>query len=289
MKKLKQIIAQVKNFTAEPSAELNSLLWQLICYPPKMPLRLHQEQLINEAEKFSVSVNDEYFTHSPLLINGFKWGAGKHKVLITHGWGSKSADFTEMITALKQNPRLTIIAFDAPANGSSEGDLANLLLFVAAVKQVVAKFGPPDVAIGHSFGAMANVVALQQAAATPKLLISLTPFILLQENFIASMGAAGVSPAAQDMFLKSFEKNYGVPASYYNLNQLYQFDAALNHWLAYDEHDQMLPYAYLQEFLAGNPSVKSKNYDNAGHAAIIKNPELIADVVTQTDAVITGD
>jgi len=286
MKKLKQIIAQVKDFASGPSAELNDLLWQLICYQPKMPLRLHQEQLMNEAEKFSITVNDEYFTHKHLLINGFKWGTGKHTVLITHGWGSKAADFTEMITALKDNPLLTIIAFDAPANGSSDGELANLLLFVAAVKQVVHKFGPPNVAIGHSFGAMANVVALQQVAIAPKLLISLTPFILLQENFIASMNAAGVLPAAQDMFLDSFEKTYGVPASYYNLNRLYQFDAALNHWLAYDEHDTTLPYAYLQEFLTHNPSIKTKNYDNAGHAAIVKNPELIADIIMQIDAVI---
>ena len=46
MKKLKQIIQDVKTLITENKPdELNSMLWQLICYPPKMPLRLHQEQL----------------------------------------------------------------------------------------------------------------------------------------------------------------------------------------------------------------------------------------------------
>ncbi|TSD64633.1 alpha/beta hydrolase [Inquilinus sp. KBS0705] len=285
MKKLKQIVAQVKSSAMAPAAELTELLWQLICYPPKMPLRLHQQQLIDEAEKFDFVVNDEYFTHQPLTIRGFKWGQGKTTVLISHGWGSKAADFTEMVTALQQNPDLTILAFDAPACGSSDGELSNLLLFVAGVKGVIEKYGSPDVVIGHSFGAMANVLALQQAGATPKLLISITPFILLQENFIASMTAAEVAPEAQNLFLESFKERYSVPASYYNLNQLYKFDAGLNHWLAYDEHDILLPYSYLHEFLTNNPGIQTTNYNNAGHERIIKLAALIDDVAAHVQQV----
>ena len=121
MKKLKQIITDVKALIeTQQKDELDKMLWQLICYPPRMPLRLQQEQLLNEAEKFSVTIYDEYFTLKNLKINAFKWGSGKHKVLISHGWGSKAADFAELITALRQNPALQIIAFDGPACGSSE-------------------------------------------------------------------------------------------------------------------------------------------------------------------------
>src|SRR5690242_3522676 len=130
MKKLKQIFTEVKTNSSHTKDELNQLLWQLICYSPKMPVRFQQQQLLDEAEKFTLQAKDEFFAHKNLNFNGFKWGNGNHKVLITHGWGSKTADFTELITELRKIDDLEVIAFDAPGNGSSEGDLSNLLLYV---------------------------------------------------------------------------------------------------------------------------------------------------------------
>ena len=287
MKKLKQIIQNVKTLLTEDNPDdLNNMLWQLICYPPKMPLRLQQEQLLNEAEQFSVTVNDPYFTHQTLNINGFKWGNGRRKVLITHGWGSKALDFAEMITALKENTDLQIVAFDAPACGSSGGELSNLLLFVNAAKAIVAEAGTPDIVIGHSFGAMANVVALTELHIVPSLLLSITPFILLKENFIKSMTAVGVPPEAQERFMQDFNARYGVFPSYYNMNDLYTFNAQLNHWLAYDEQDMVLPHKYLEDFLATHPSIKTKSYNGAGHERIIKSTELIGDVVEMVNEVL---
>jgi pimeloyl-ACP methyl ester carboxylesterase len=290
MKKLKQIAGQVKMLmTSNQPAELNDMLWQLICYPPKMPLRLHQQQLMDQAETFFVTVYDEYFTQQPLRINGFKWGDGATKVLITHGWGSKAADFTELITELLQNANLQIIGFDAPANGSSDGDLANLLLFVSAVKAVINETGEPDIVIGHSFGAMANVAALTQLQLAPSLLISIAPFILLQENFIKSMTSLSVPHVAQERFLQDFKSRYNVPASYYNMHDLYTFDKDLNHWLAYDEQDATLPYDYLQVFLTAHPSIQSKDYPGAGHERIIKSAELISDVAALVNGVFESN
>lgn len=282
MKKLKQIIQDVKARVAQSNPdEMNDLLWPLICYPPKMPLRLQQEQLLADAEKFSVVVNDPYFTQQQLNINAFKWGNGKNKVLITHGWGSKAADFDGLITALLTNTDLQIVAFDAPACGSSDGELSNLLLFVNATKAVIAASGKPDIAIGHSFGAMTNVTALSELNVTPTLLISIAPFILLQENFIKNMTAAGVSAMAQQNFLEDFKARYGIYPSYYNMSDLYTFDATLDHWLAYDDQDMMLPDVYLQDFLKEHPSIKTKNYSAAGHERIIKSAALINDVAEQ--------
>jgi pimeloyl-ACP methyl ester carboxylesterase len=253
-----------------------------------MPLRLQQDQLLSEAEKFTITVFDEYFTKKDLQINGFKWGNGKYRVLITHGWGSKAADFTEMITALRENKDLEIIAFDAPASGSSEGELSNLLLFVKAAKAVIQKTGVPNVVIGHSFGSIANVMALNELNIIPSLLISLTPFILLQENFIKTMTAAGVPANAQEAFLQDFNDHYGVPASYYNMPDMYKFDSKLNHWLAYDEHDMILPYSYLKDFLASHPTIRSHNYDNAGHERIIKSAQVISDLVVEVNKAVAN-
>ncbi|MBD1393765.1 alpha/beta fold hydrolase [Mucilaginibacter glaciei] len=287
MKTLKQIVSQVKHIAGGPvSTQVTDLLWKLICYSPKMPLRLRQEQFLNKAEQFKVTVCDKYFTNTNLTINAFKWGSGPNKILITHGWGSKAADFTEMITALLENTGNQVIAFDAPGCGSSEGDLSSILLIAEAAEAVIQKIGTPDVVIGHSAGAMANVVTLAKLSALPRLLISITPMILLHENFLRTMETAGVSPENQQGFLKSFSEKYGRWPASFNLTDLYQFSAGLNHWLAYDPHDMTLPDEYLQKFLAVHPEIRTRNYEDAGHAAIIKNSALINDVVAEISTIL---
>lgn len=280
MKKLRQIITDVKARIAEPSGDLTDMLWQLICYSPKMSLRLQQEQLLNEATRFSLKVNDEHFAKRGLTFNGFIWGSGTHKVLITHGWGSKAADFSELITALQEVNDLQIIAFDAPGNGSSEGELSNLLLYIQAVKAVISNYGEPDIMIGHSLGGMANMMALGELQIAPKLLISIAPLIKLKENFEATMNAVGAPKAEQDGFFTDFDFKFGKPASYFDLIDKYPLNAELKHYLAYDEHDLTSPYSYIKEFLDIHPSVQSKNYDGVGHERIIKSPEPINDLIS---------
>ena len=279
MKKLRQIIADVKTGINDTPDELTDLLWQLICYSPKMPLRLQQEQLLNEAEKFTLTVKDEYFEKKELHFNGFKWGSGEKKVLITHGWGSKAADFSEIIAALRAIDNIQIIAFDAPGNGSSEGELSNLLLFKEAVKAIIQNYGTPAVMIGHSLGGMANVVALKELSVSPPLLISITSLIRLKENFEASMNAVGVPQPEQTKFLDDFKAKFNMPASYFNLNDYYPFDAGLKHWLAYDEGDLISTYNYLEEFLDKYPFIESSEYPDTGHERILKSPQLISDIV----------
>jgi hypothetical protein len=285
MKKLRQIVNEIKALSPGQPAELGALLWPYICYSPKMPLRLAQEQLLEGAQKISLTVKDDYFADKELVFNTFKWGRGKHKLLLTHGWGSKAADFSELISALIAVDDIEIIAFDAPGNGSSEGELSNLLLFVQAVKAIVLHYGAPDIMIGHSLGAMANIIALRETKLTPSLLISLTPLVRLKENFEASMGTLNIPQASQIAFLESFEAKFGVPASHFTLDNWYEFDDQLNHWLFYDSADAISPYAYLKEFLANHSPIKVKDYKGVGHDKAIKSPVIISDVVELVNTV----
>lgn len=280
MKKLKQIITEIKTHQSHTSDNFQELVWQLICYPPKMPIRWHQEQLIEDSERFSLTVFDRYFANKDIKFNGFKWGNGPIKLLITHGWGSKAMDFSELISKLRQIDEVEIIAFDAPGNGSSEGELSNLLLYTQAIEVIVQKFGDPNIIIGHSLGAMANIIALTEMKLAPSLLISITPLIKLKENFEATMDVVGISQTAKEDFLNNFRNKFGVSASYFTLGDLYNSDEELNHLVIYDHNDQISPFSYIKEFLEGHSTIKSKCYDNTGHDKIIKSPVLVADLYT---------
>lgn len=279
MKKLKTVFNQVKSLNGAEAPDMVNLLWQLICYSPKMPVRLQQQQLLDEAKSFTLEVGDPHFAKSALKFNGFIWGDGKRKILITHGWGSKAADFAELITALKNIDDTQVIAFDAPGNGSSEGELSNLLLFAKAAEAVIKMFGAPDVVIGHSLGGMANAIAIKETGIKPALLISIAPLINLKENFIASLNAADVAQGLQDKFFVDFENLFEMDALDFTLDNLYPADAITRHWLAYDPEDKIAPFAFLESFLTAHPEIETKVYESPGHERIIKDDSVIADIV----------
>lgn len=281
MKRLKQLVTDLKLSQDAPDA---ALMREFIFYSPKMPLRLHQEQLIAVSKQFSLQVFDTYFTNAQVTINCFSWGNGKRKILLTHGWASKALDFYELIVELQKIDDLEIIAFDAPGNGSSISEFSNLMLYADSVKAIAQNYAQPDVLIGHSLGGMANVIALQELGLSPQLLISIAPLIRLKENFEQSLDSVNIGAKDQDIFFANFEKEFPVPASHFNLTELYQLSPDTNHFLAFDPEDHISPYPYLKEFLDKNPAINAKSFEGVGHYKILKSVEVIEDVVRKISA-----
>lgn len=281
MKRLKQLIGDLKQQQGKPDA---ALMREFIFYSPKMPLRLHQEQLIAESKQFSLPVFDTYFTRSEISINCFSWGRGKRKVLLMHGWASKALDFYELIVALLKNDDLEVIAFDAPGNGSSVSEFSNLMLYADSVKSIALNYAQPDVLIGHSLGGMANVIAVQELAIRPQLLVSLAPLIRLKENFEQSLDSVNIANQDQAIFFANFEQEFPVPASYFNLTNLYQLKGETNHFLAFDPEDHISLYPFLKEFLDKYPAITSKSFEDVGHYKILKSVEVIEDIAKQIQA-----
>lgn len=284
MKRLKQIGNELKLTQANPDA---TLMREFIFYSPKMPLRLHQEQLIAVSKQFSLQVFDTYFTNTEVSINCFSWGNGKRKVLLTHGWASKALDFYELIIELQKIDDLEIIAFDAPGNGSSISEFSNLMLYADSVKSIALNYAQPDVLIGHSLGGMANVIALQELELNPKLLISIAPLIRLKENFEQSLDSVNIGAKHQDIFFENFAQEFPVPVSHFNLTELYQLSPDLDHFLAFDPADHISPYLFLKEFLDKYPAINSKSFEDVGHYKILKSADVIENIVGRISALPT--
>ncbi|MGN7203801.1 alpha/beta fold hydrolase [Pedobacter sp. SAFR-022] len=281
MKTYKQRLQEVRK-TEDPQA-LMKALWNYISFPIRLPNRPHQEELMAKASRFSMSLEDPYFAMKALSFQGYSWGEGSRKIYLTHGWSSKAADFAEIITALLQLENVQIIAFDALGNGNSEGELSNLMLYVKPLEAIIEKYGMLEVLIGHSLGAMANVVALKSYEAQPKLLISITPVIELGDNFTGMMNHAGVNPVDQLRWFQDFHDYYKLPVSYFDMKSLYAELPATKHLVFYDEQDEMLPYAQLKLFLQQHPELETRAFNAAGHYRILREPGFI-EVLSQAIA-----
>ncbi len=285
MKKLKEIIKELKISVDQQDPERQALIRKFILYSPKMPLRLHQQQLIDESKQFQLSIYDTYFTQSNILVNCFSWGSGKIKVLLTHGWASKGLDFYELIVALKQIEELEIITFDAPGNGSSISELSNLILYIDSIKAIYHDYAKPNIIIGHSLGSMANAIAIQELNYNPELLISIAPLIGLKENFEQSLALLEINDADQKAFFANFAEEVKVPADHFNITERYTPNPNQPHFLAFDPDDHIAPYIYLKPFLDHNPAILSKSYDD-GHYKLLKSTVLIEDIVKKIKSII---
>jgi len=133
----------------------------------------------------------------------------------------------------------------------------------------------PAVLIGHSLGAMANVVALKSFELQPKLLLSITPVIELADNFTGMMNHAGVTPEDQSRWFQDFLDYYKLPVSYFDMKSLYSALPATKHLVFYDESDEMLPYTQLEVFLQQHPEIETQAFNGAGHYRILREPGFI--------------
>jgi pimeloyl-ACP methyl ester carboxylesterase len=277
LKKAKQYLITARALSVNEDDTFTEALLNLICYSPKYPVRLHQQNLLNEAEQFSVSVFDEHFSKSDLNVQCYKWGNGSKKVLLTHGWASKAADFTELIILLKDNDA-QVIAFDAPGNGTSEGELSNLLLYTKSIAAIVDNLGTPDVLIGHSLGAMANFNFLKESNLTVPLLISITPLIKLKEHFELIMTSGNASLTAQKTFFRWFKEMFNVDVAYFDSCSLYSSKHADKHYVYYETDDKLSPPEYVEEFLALNPNSISSKLTGVGHDKMHREPQVLAGI-----------
>lgn len=273
MKTYKQRLIQVKR--AQDPQELLSALWNYISFPIKLLNRPHQKELLEQAIPFSMQAPDPYFTKKELTFQGYIWGTGSKKIYLTHGWSSKATDFTEIITTLKDLDDVQVIAFDALGNGSSEGELSNLMLYAKPLEAIINTYGMPEILIGHSLGVMANIVALKEFQVQPALLISITPVVELEQNFTGMMNYAEVSPENQASWFDSFNEYYKLPVSYFDMKSLYVHPASTKHLVFYDQNDELLPYAQLAEFLQQQPQIIAEEFNGAGHYKILKEQALI--------------
>lgn len=101
------------------------------------------------------------FRHNGLLIKGFRINAPRaKKILLLHGFSSGAYNFDKYVDALTAKG-YEVLAFDAPAHGSSEGKTVNAVEYSEMIKDVHDRYGPVEAFIGHSFGGLAISLAME--------------------------------------------------------------------------------------------------------------------------------
>ncbi|WP_223690875.1 alpha/beta hydrolase [Leifsonia poae] len=134
------------------AARLASPLFYRVGRP--LAVRPSEQALHTQAETFPLMVRGH-------TIVGYSWGSGPRTVLLVHGWHARAAQFAPIVRGLR-TAGLRAVSFDAPANGASKGRRTDIRDYLAAIDALHTRFGRFDVAIGHSFGALAVLTAVRE-------------------------------------------------------------------------------------------------------------------------------
>ncbi|WP_456377789.1 alpha/beta hydrolase [Lutibacter sp.] len=100
----------------------------------------------------------------------YTYGYSKRKVLILHGWSGRGTQLYKIADKLLENGFMTI-SFDGPAHGESTGKTTMMNEFVTASKFIEEKYGPFEIAIGHSLGGMAILNSIKRGLKLKKVVI----------------------------------------------------------------------------------------------------------------------
>jgi pimeloyl-ACP methyl ester carboxylesterase len=102
------------------------------------------------------------FTVNNALVKGFRFNhPAQHKVLILHGFSSTCRNFHSYVAAFIDKG-YEVLAFDAPAHGTSEGKRVNALDYSNMIQEAARLYGPFQGYMAHSFGGISACLALEQ-------------------------------------------------------------------------------------------------------------------------------
>lgn len=114
----------------------------------------------------------------PTHINARVWdragGGDRPTVLLVHGWEGQMYDLGPFVEPLL-DAGFRVVAFDVPAHGRSYGDRTSLPEIAKAVAAVAKAAGPLAGAIGHSLGAAALILAVEDGVEVGRVVLAATP------------------------------------------------------------------------------------------------------------------
>jgi pimeloyl-ACP methyl ester carboxylesterase len=169
--------------------------------PPRRRSIATEQTVVGEADAIDVE-------HHGLTLHGYRWGTGP-TVLLVHGWGGDAAQLTPLVGPLLRAGR-SVIAFDMPAHGKSQGLTTNAVDMGRAITAIVDNVGPVEGIVAHSVGATATTLALRAGLWVPRVAF-IAPADQPGEwlaHFVEALGIGDLDAATVGRYV---EEQVGVP------------------------------------------------------------------------------
>jgi pimeloyl-ACP methyl ester carboxylesterase len=122
---LKYLRTKFKTLSILSPNKAASIAFDLFCTPYPKYKKTKAPAIFNQGERISLSLDDQ------TILKGFMWKpalANGKTVLIAHGYASYFYKFEQYIQPLLKEG-FTVIGFDAPGHGRSQGKYINVIIY----------------------------------------------------------------------------------------------------------------------------------------------------------------
>jgi pimeloyl-ACP methyl ester carboxylesterase len=197
-----QQVKEVSSIQVEQAGR--EALQQFLTPPTARPLSDAEQALLDRAILLSISFGT-------VNINAFCWGNGP-TVMLVHGWGGYGLQLSEFIQPLVDSG-YQVLAFDAPAHGSTEGlqtngfELAQAIVTVASYHTTTFSRQIEGI-IAHSLGATSTTLALSEGLKTSKV-VYLGAICWLSNALTVFAKRARISPEVEVVLRRLFMEEFG--------------------------------------------------------------------------------
>jgi pimeloyl-ACP methyl ester carboxylesterase len=251
------------------------IFWKLFTRPRKRALTPQQRFGMAAAQSRVFQLKggtDKYVLHV--------FGQSSKRILICHGWESRTADFLPIIQRLLTEG-YSIHAIDFTGHGSAPKGRSHLPLFISIIKDTVIRFNEQYyAAIGHSLGAAALSMAVTQMevnAIKRLIFLGLHPHpsaFLLQYKSITR-----ISDELFNQCIQYAERKTNAKLLDYDCYKYLTVYAQFKILLIHDTADNIIHVERIREL--SNNIISAQVYEgfHGGHFRHYKHPEVIHKII----------
>ncbi|MGS2738400.1 alpha/beta hydrolase [Sinomicrobium sp. M5D2P17] len=207
----------------------------------------------------------------------YEYGNGTKKALLVHGWSGRGTQLVKIADALRK-AGYAIISFDAPAHGKAEGKTSNMSEFIDAALFLKEKYGPFDIAIGHSLGGMTVLNAAKRGLKIRRA-ITIGAGDMVSDIAVDFVKALGLKEEIGHNLKTSFDKRVG-----FDINELSASVAArevnIPVLILHDEEDLDVPVSAAQNILQNLSHGELMITKGLGHRKILGDARVIEKIIT---------
>lgn len=245
--------------------------------PLPVPLLKREQSIMDRA-----AMRHELCCNQRRNVALYRWGQGP-LILLVHGWGARASRLCHLVQPLTA-AGFSVVAFDAPAHGLSDGKQTSLAEMQALLRELEQVHGPLQGVVAHSFGALACVYGLAHGLQVKRAVLISMPsrFAWLIEQYAARLQmsaavTAAVKKRVQRRFAAFGDSFEAVAQHFSPVNYVQRIQARV--LMLHDTDDKQVPFSESAELAAVWPQAVFVASQGLGHQRILQDAALIQRMV----------
>jgi len=252
-----------------PNATKNIILKRFF-KPKSYALTPFEQQFLENGTMFRIHVHDKD-------IRCWKWGQGPG-ILFVHGWNGRGVNFAYFFGSVI-DAGYSIITYDAPAHGESEGQVTNYFELSDTVRSFLNPSRGLNIQgiVAYSIGGSATINCISKDNPSVDTVL-IAPALKLKELLFNTFNYHGVPGVIYRNLVADMERYYGYDVHQDNPDVLAKTISS-KMLIVHDKDDRTIPYTDSKTLTDNTDNFYLHTTEGLGHKQILKDSAVI-DVIT---------